>query len=198
MTKNTLLNVAILICKLSRLINIVVFITMTGFFIHFQINPSAYRKIDFNNFLIEKHPAGLEFTHVTKSKFSINNEKAPEDSEIYKMDKLTTDSSLFFYLEVTLYLVLSNLCFKEFQNVLESVKNINTFQERNVASFRKIGKYLSVIFILSSYSWLNFKNGDIKSFSFSITLPCLIILSFIMAEIFKEGSRLSEEVNLTV
>jgi hypothetical protein len=197
MTKNRLLNVAILICKSFRLIYIILFMIVTGFFIHFQINPSAYKKFNFNDFSIEKN-TDLKFKFETKSKFSMNNDKVLEDNEIYKIDKLTTASSFFLYIEIAFCMILSFLCLKEFQNVLESVKGINTFQERNIISFRKIGKYLSVIFILSSYSWLNFKNGDITSFSFSITLPCLIILSFIMAEIFKEGNMLSEEVNLTV
>lgn len=197
MTKNRLLNVAIIICKLFRLIYIILFIVITGFFIHFQISPSSYNKFNFNDFSIEKN-TDLKFKFETKSKFSMNSEKVLEDNEVYKIEKLTTSSSLFLYIEIALCIILSFLCLKEFQNILESVKKINTFQGRNVISFRKIGKYLSVIFILSSFSILTFRNGEIRSFSFSITLPCLIILSYIMAEIFKEGSLLSEEVNLTV
>jgi hypothetical protein len=197
MTKNRLLNVAIFICKSFRLIYIILFIIFTGFFIHFQIDSSSYKKFNFNDFSIENN-TDLHFIFVHKSKFSYNNEKAPEDNEVYKIDKLTTVSSFFLYIEIALCMILSFLCLKEFQDVLQSVKRINTFEERNVTSFRKIGKYLFFIFILSSYSHLSFRNGDITSLSFSITLPCLIILSFIMAEIFKEGSMLSEEVNLTV
>jgi len=197
MTKNRLLNVAILICKLFKLIYIIVFIIITGIFIHFQVNPSAYKNFDFNDFSIE-NDTNLKFKYETKSTFTYNNEKMPEVDEIYKIEKLTGASSFFLYIESALCIFLGFLCLKEFQNVLESVKKINTFQEGNVTSFRKIGKYLSMIFIVSSFSMLNYRNGEIMSFNFTITLPCLIMFSFIMAEIFKEGSMLSEEVNLTV
>ncbi len=197
MTKNKLLKLAIILCKSFRLLYILLFITVTMLFIHFQISPSSYKNFNLNSFSI-KNQSDTNFKYETKSKFSYNNEKIPDDNEVFKFNKLTAASSFFVYIEFALCMILGFLCLKEFQNILESVKRINTFQERNITSFRKIGKYLSVIFILSSFSILKFKNGDITSFSFSITLPCLIILSFIMAEIFKEGSQLSEEVNLTV
>lgn len=93
---------------------------------------------------------------------------------------------------------MSFLCIKEFQKVIESVKEIKTFQERNVSSFRRIGKYLLISFILVSYSSFTFQQGGTSSFYISFELLIIALLAYIMAEIFKEGNKLSEENKLTV
>ena len=82
--------------------------------------------------------------------------------------------------------------------MIESVKELKTFQETNVLSFRKIGKYVLIIFIITCYSALTFQNGRISGFYFTPNLLILSLLAYIMAEIFKEGNNLEEENKLTV
>ncbi|MDQ5929771.1 MAG: hypothetical protein QG594_1552, partial [Bacteroidota bacterium] len=167
------------------LLSVILFMIVTGIFIHFQINPSSYKK--FNDISLETGTT-IKIKFESKTKFSTNNEKLPEDNQIFTIDKLTTGSSIFLYIEIALCVILGFLCFKEFQNVLESVKKTTNFQEINFKSFRKIGKYLFLIFILSGFSMLYYKNGNIISFSISIRLLCLTILSFIIAKIIREGN----------
>ena len=90
------------------------------------------------------------------------------------------------------------LSVKEFQKVLQSVMSIQTFQIINVQSFRRIGIYILVIFLLTSYDYIVFQQGGFSRVHFSFTLLPLMILAFIMAEIFKEGNLLKTENELTI
>lgn len=194
MKKNSLLNIAIIICKFFRLFYVVAFIILTGFFIHFQISPSSYKNIDFE-------------TKINEYKFSVNttttnkilvNGISPDDTEVFTLDKLKFSSLYFNYIKLSIVFLFSFLCIKEFQNVIESVKEIKTFQKRNISSFTRIGNYLLVIFILMSYSSISFEQGGISRLYISFTFLILSLLAYIMAEIFKEGSKLLEENKLTV
>ena len=81
---------------------------------------------------------------------------------------------------------------------MESVKSLKTFQTNNVISFRKIGKYIFIIFLLTSYTSIQFENGGQSQIQFSFTPLLFMLFAFIMAEIFKEGNKLKVENDLTI
>jgi len=195
MTKNKLLNVGIITCKLLRLFQIVVFVILVSIFVHFQISPSTYKDVDINTKI--NNSSSISFNKSSSYKIHIDG-KAPEDSDIFRFINLKTRSLYFNFVKLSIILILSFLCVKEFQKVIESVKEIKTFQERNVSSFRRIGKYLLISFILVSYSSFTFQQGGTSSFYISFELLIIALLAYIMAEIFKEGNKLSEENKLTV
>lgn len=194
MKKNSLLNIAIIICKFFRLIYIVTFFVLTGFFVHYQISPSSYKNVDFES-KISEYKFSINTT--TTDKILVNG-IYPDNSEVFTLDKLKFSSLYFNYIKLSIVLFFSFLCIKEFQNVIESVKEIKTFQKRNVSSFTRIGNYLLIIFILMCYSSITFEQGGISSLNISFTLLIPSLIAYIMAEIFKEGSKLSEENKLTV
>lgn len=189
MTKNRLLNIAITLCKFSRLIYIVLFIVLTTGFIHFQINPDAYKggKINYNS-------SGIHFSKSTKWKIK----GAGDDKDVYTLNKIKKTSLYFMYFQLTAVLVFLFLSVKEFQKVVQSVKSIQTFQINNAISFKRIGKYILAIFLLTCYHSIRFQQGGVSGFEFSFTLILLALLAFIMAEIFKEGSSLKAENDLTI
>lgn len=210
MKKNTLLSIAIVICKFIRVVYVLIFLIFTGFFVHLQINPSYYEHVDFNSELnykgfylkgkgYKKANDGIfTISRYEKSKYTIGDNEFIEDSEVYTLSKLNTFSLYFNFIKFSAVLFLSFLCFGEFQKVIGSVKELKTFQETNVLSFRKIGKYVLIIFIITCYSALTFQNGRISGFYFTPNLLVLSLLAYIMAEIFKEGNNLEEENKLTV
>jgi len=196
MTKSKLLNIGIISCKALRIFYMLIFVVLTGFFIHFQINSSFYKNFDYN-FDTKNLISGL--TIKTSSSYKIHvGEEVPKDSEVFKLNKLRFSSLYFNYIKMSLIFILSFCSVKEFQKVIESVKSIKTFQERNIISFRRIGKYVLIIFILMSYSSFKFQLGGMSGFYISFELLILSLLAFIMAEIFKEGNSLMEEQKLTV
>ena len=194
MTKNTLLNIGIIICKFLRLFQIVVFVILTGVFVHLQISPSTYKNVDID---FNSNTRGISIKKTSSYKIHVDGQ-VPEDSDVFTVNNIKTSSLFFNFIKLSIILILGFLCLKEFQKVIESVKEINTFQKRNVSSFRRIGKYLLIIFILVSYSSFTFQQGGTSGFYISFEFLILALLAYIMAEIFMEGNKLSEENKLTV
>lgn len=194
MTKNTLLNIGIFICKFLRLLQIIVFVILTGIFVHFQISPSSYKNVDIDTKI---NNSGISFKKSSSYKIHVDGQ-VPKDSDVFTFNNIKTGSLYFNFMKLSIILILGFLCIKEFQKVIESVKEIKTFQKRNISSFRRIGKYLLIIFILVSYSSFTFQQGRTTGFYFSFELLILSLLAYIMAEIFFEGNKLSEENKLTV
>jgi len=95
-------------------------------------------------------------------------------------------------------LILLHLCIKEYQNIIQSVKSFSTFKQKNILSFKRIGKYLLIYFIVTSYTEIHYNEGGTSTLDFNFTALLLMLTSFIMAEIFKEGSKLQQENDLTV
>jgi hypothetical protein len=194
MTKNILLNIGVIICKFLRLFYIVIFLILTGIFVHYQISPSTYQNVDFDS---KVNSTGFTLKKSSSYKIHVDG-KLPKDSEVFTFDKLKYSSLYFNFIKFTIVMLLSYLCVKEFQRVIESVKKIKAFQKRNISSFRRIAIYLSIIFLLVSYWSFSFEQGGTSGFYFYFEPLILALLAYIMAEIFKEGNDLLEENKLTV
>lgn len=196
MTKNNLLNIAIILSKLAQLGYIITFLVLTFIFIHFQIDNSSYK----DTYLKEKiinDKSSFNLNLHKESKFTLTK-KTLTDNEVFSLKKIEPISLYIQYLKYTLIIFLSFFSFKEFEKIIKSVKKLQTFRKDNVKSFRKIGKYVALIFILTSYTYISFKNGYLSNINISFSFLGFIILPFIMAEIFKEGKKLQEENDLTI
>lgn len=189
MTKNTLLNIAIVVCRIIKVFMIALFIGITAVFIHLQINRDFYedKKMTLNS-------KTQDFSISTKWKS--NTEKEYEDT--YNLAEIKTSSLYFNYIKYTLVLFVLFLLVKEFENVIVSVKKIKTFQNNNTVSFKRIAKYIFLYFLLTVYHSFSFQYGGYSGFTVSFTPLILIVFSLIMAEIFKEGYNLKEENDLTI
>ena len=193
MRKNKLLSIAIIICKSIRLFYILIFLLFTGFFIHFQISPNSYKEATFNN-----KSFSFELNKSTSWKTFDKNGTPQKDKDVFALDKISKTSLYFIYIQFSAVLLFIFLSTKEFQRIMESVKKLKTFQNNNVASFRKIGKYIFFIFILTSFVFINFENGGKSQINLSFTPLLFMLIAFIMAEIFKEGNLLKQENELTI
>ena len=199
MTKNRLLNIAIGICKLLKLIYTLSFILTTVIFIHIQIDKEVYNNIKINH------------TGDTTTTFSIDSNKSHSDkwkdpyNEVYVLEKLTTTTIYLIYFKFTCIFILLFLSIKEFQNIIQSAKRLDAFRLNNILSFRRIGKYSILYFILTLlYFILSFNNtlyfgqGGFSQTSISFTPLLFALISFILAEIFNEGNKLQQENELTI
>lgn len=189
MTKNKLLNIAITLCKISRIFFIILFVGFTSVFIHLQIDKEFYSATEFH---IKMDTS--DFNFVTKSKHSTDEDY----KDIFIIDKIKIWSLYGMYLKYVGVLIILFLSVKEFQKIMESVKETKTFRENNVASFRRIGQLIFVYTVLTSFTAISFENGSWRGVSLSFIPPSFILLAFIMAEIFKEGTLLREENDLTI
>ncbi|MDO3694342.1 DUF2975 domain-containing protein [Wenyingzhuangia sp. chi5] len=203
MKKNTLLSIAIVICKFIRVLYVLIFLIFAGFFVHLQINPSYYNKIGLSNKLDFKNNSFVTSYKVSNgihinTRRTYKYEGEQKDSDVFTLDQLKKTSLYFSFIKYSVVLFLGFLCFGEFQKVMESVKEVKTFQENNVLSFRRIGKYLLIICVLTSFYYHAFQRGGINGVNITPNLLILSLLAYIMAEVFKEGNNLEEENKLTV
>ncbi len=198
MTKNKLLNIAIGICKFLKMIYILSFIVITIIFIRIQIDKEAYNDLKINH----TDPQTTLSVGINKS---YSDKWENPYNEVYVLGKLTTTIIYLIYFKFTCIFALLFLSIKEFQNIIQSVKRLDTFRLNNNISFRKIGKYLILYFVLTLlYFTLTFKNslyfgqGGFSQTSISFTPLLFALISFILAEIFKEGNKLQQEKDLTI
>ncbi|MBU3820801.1 DUF2975 domain-containing protein [Flavobacteriaceae bacterium XHP0103] len=195
MTKNRLLNIAVNICRIIKGLYIILFIVLTTVFIHFQIDKEFYvNNVENNKTSFNYKVNGFRVNKSTKWKM----ENAGEDEEVYSLKNIQITSLYIIYFQCVGVLVFLFLSINEFQKVMLSVKNFQTFRKENVASFRRIGKYLFVFFLLTGYISVRFQKGGFSWLDISFTPLVFVLLAFIMAEIFKEGLLLKEENDLTV
>ncbi len=189
MKRNLLLNFAVIFCKITRAVLLLMFLAWTVFFIHLQVDKDFYKnkEVNFNN---------LGFTYSCISKWKVD--KKSDDSNVYIMNEIKTKSVYILYLQYRVALILIFMSFKAFQSVLTSVKDVRVFEKKNVLSFRRIGKYVFIYFLLTSYRIVSFEFGGVKAMTISLTPLIVIVLAFIMAEIFKEGVLLKQENDLTI
>ncbi len=195
MTKNRLLNVAISICNLIKAIYILLFIFLTTIFIHFQLNKEYYiNKIESSKISFNTKSNGIFFAASTKWKMT----GAGEDKEVYKITNIRTSSLYILYFQISGLLIFIFLSTKEFQKIMLSVKNSQTFRRENMLSFKKIGKYIFGFFLLTSYTTVSFEKGGYSGYQISLIPIFLMLIAFIMAEVFKEGNALEQENELTI
>lgn len=186
MKKNSLLNIAILGCKATRIILFAVFIFLTGVLIHFLLNPGFYDTVN-----IDFNAANYSFT----SWDSWSNKSTNED---FILQRLTHYSVVLGYIQYITILFVFFFISKEFQKIIQSVKSLNSFQLQNISSFRRIGKYLFLYFLLDSFHIFFFEEASFIGINISLGTITLILFNFILAEIFKEGNFIKQENDLTI
>jgi hypothetical protein len=199
MNKNILLKIASFTCNLSVIIYAISFILLTVIFIHIQIQPNQYTSFEYN---LKSDNFSIERTVVSQS----GNEPLDDldKADLFKLSNLNTTSIYFIYVRLSLILLFTYLVTKEFQIIIESVKQIKTFRTENIRSFKRMSKYLLFIFLLLGYRYASFtaasSNYEGASSELQISFTCLALMLFalIMSEIFREGNKLSEDNQLTI
>lgn len=189
MNKNTLLNIAVLVCNFAKLILSLIFIAISILLIHFQIDRSAYDDWNIKN---PNNSSELKFVR-SDMPTNINDQ-----NKIYPVEDWSSVSLYFTYLKFGGIIILVFLSIHQFQKVIHSVNNLHTFQSLNVRSFRKIALYCILIFFLNTFSYWDLGTYIAQTVIFNTTPLLIALFAFIFAEIFKEGNLLMEENNLTV
>ena len=142
----------------------------------------------------EKFQAGIKF-------------EGEEKSEVNRFTLSTFQPHALYilFLQTTAVIIIWMLIFSEIRKVIQSVFEIETFRNRNVLSFKKIGRLFLILFFLHSFTYFSTKSGTSVTelgthYNFTIYLYPLIcaLAAFILAQIFHEGNKLKEESQLTI
>ncbi|GAA4645921.1 hypothetical protein GCM10023115_38810 [Pontixanthobacter gangjinensis] len=119
----------------------------------------------------------------------------------FSADEEIIDSSfnrVFFSVQSIGIYLLFILTLQALVKVISSIKSLNAFRKESIAEFRKIGMFIFLVFLIGAVK-LSYINNSL-SIEFSPDLEYLLIalLSWVIAEVFKEGNRLWEENELTI
>ncbi len=189
MKKNILLSTAIIVCKTIQITVLLIIATLTVFFIHLQINKDYYKGKELQS-------STKNYNYSVLSKWKVD--QSMEDREVFTLDNIKTVSLYVNYFKYVAILLFVFMAIREFKKIINSVKKVETFGEKNVKSFRRIGIYILLYSLLMSFWSIKFNLGGFKGYGFSVSPFILAIASFILAEIFKEGNQLQQENNLTI
>jgi hypothetical protein len=190
MKRINMLRFPVLLCQGLYILIAIAATCVTVIFVHIQIDPQYYA--GWNAGLVS--PNGM----ISRTVFESWNTDPAKTGTLLSFDQIKKGSLYFNYFQIICTLSLILFTVKEFLNVIDSVKLLETFQQRNVQSFQKMYKYLFVIFILSSIRIVNAQEANLFSYSLQFTPLILSVAALIMAEIFKQGNQLLEENQLTI
>ena len=199
MNKNVLLKIASFTCSLSVIIFAISFVLLSVIFMHIQIQPNQYTSFEY---VLKSDNFSIMRTIVSKSGHEPIDEL--DKADLFKLSNMDTTSIYFIYVRLSLILLFTYLVTKEFQIIIESVKQVNTFRTENIRSFKRMSKYLLFIFLLLGFRYASFSdtssNYEGTSYELQISFTCLALMLFalIMSEIFKEGNKLSMDNQLTI
>ena len=189
MNRNSLLSIANFFCQFFKLFFGVSITLITIFFLHFQFDKNFYDEWNFEK-------PGNDSLILIKSESSIGEKSLIDEKQ--KLSGWNKVSLYFNYLKYTTILIFLVLSINQFRRVLESVRKLETFHQTNVQAFKKIGNYCLLMGGLSVFSYLEFGNYAVSSFTIPFNVLFMALIAFILAEIFKEGNHLMEENELTV
>jgi len=192
MKKNLLLTLTDVWCKISAVVVVLTFLYFTGLLITYHIAPDYFGTKYLNL-------AGLFGGHMgysVQEVFHLSEEAAPLHP--FALKNIKPFSFYLIYLQFSAILCCSFLVFKEGIKFINSVKKVDSFKEGNVVSLKKMGRYFFFIFLLSGFALVVADNGQFKGLFFNFTAFSLMAASYIMAEIFKQGNVLQEDVQSTI
>ncbi|QCR23363.1 DUF2975 domain-containing protein [Pontibacter sp. SGAir0037] len=192
MKKNVILNIASIICLFFCAVAIISLFVTTLALIHWHFNPNFYA--DF--LLVNDGPHPTNFLGYERKETWTTAETL--EIKQFALNNISHIPLYLIYLQSTAIHLIVFFIMKEFLTIIKSVRLVQSFRTNNITSFRKIGKYLFLYFLLTSYYIVIATQGEFYGFYLHLTPLVLMLIAFIMAEIFKEGNIILEENQLTV
>lgn len=198
MKRNLVLWLALLLSRFFAVLQLAVIAALTAVLVHWHFDRNAYADVYYGDSLYYnfKFKTGVGSDAEKLISFDLG-QNSSSDSDI-KLSQIRPFSLYLIYLKACAICWFTLLAALEFIKVLKSVEQLQAFQLRNVEAFRKIGKYTSFVFILSSVSLVVAQQSFKFGLAFQQTPLLVMLAAFILAEIFREGNRLHQEEQLTV
>ncbi|GEM_PF-4111107 len=106
--------------------------------------------------------------------------------------------TLFTFFKLALIILCTILIISEILKVIQSIRSLDTFKQKNILAFRRMAQIFLGLFFIHMFSLVQ-TEGQV-SFTFGLPLEYLIAMigCYVLSEIFKEGNKLMEENQLTI
>jgi hypothetical protein len=203
--------------RIVQVITLLSFFVYVGILIHSAIAKKAYINnivwVSSVNISIEK--PGIEYIYdkvnippIRKVETYIDFEKKQKEKRLYNPSKFATSTRIILIAKSLFNTLLFILILQNIINLIRSVRSLSTFKNENSRTCKKIAYYYGLLFILLNIptyiSTISFENNIAKfhnlyffDFKFdSSILFCMVFFLFFL--VFKEGSKLKEETDLTI
>jgi len=200
MKRNKLLYLTLLLSRAIRVILMAGLVLLVIVFIHWHLNPDHYKSVQLTvdngsiSFFEGKTEAAKPVPSLTNDPFlpgGVSGKRA-------FLNDLKPFSIYFTFFQLVLSLILSYYIFREVITILKSVQVFQPFIAANISSFQRIGYLCLSILALNSFHFLHTNQTSFISFSINYSLLIVVLITFILAEIFKEGQNLYEQDKLTI
>ncbi|WP_375436567.1 DUF2975 domain-containing protein [uncultured Hymenobacter sp.] len=205
MKKNPLLYLALVSSRIGGGLLCLALLFVIGCFVHWHLDPAYYKSVQIS---VEGGSISLYEGETLHSKsvsgrdiVSSGNKAALSTASCGKrfyVNELASVSVYTSFLQVVLSIILSGLMIREIIKILKSVREERIFTASNVNSFRLLGWLCLAMSALNSIRIMATAQNSTVSFNPGFSLLLFMVAAFIMAEIFKEGYRLSEQDRLTI
>jgi hypothetical protein len=191
MKKNLLLTLIEIWCKGSAVLVVLGFLYLTCLLILYHVAPDYFGTKYLNL-------TGLfgQVGYSVQSVFHLSEETAALHP--FALKNIKPFAFWVIYLQFSAILCCCFMVFREGIKIINSVKEVQSFKQGNVVSLKKMGKYFFFIFLLSGFTFVVADHAHFIGISFNFTAFSLMAASYIMAEIFKQGNVLQEEVQSTI
>ncbi len=190
MNKNKLLDIMVLTSYFFQIVIVLIMVILTIGLVYWHIDREVYSYIPIQ---ILGGNASLQFASVTSTAVGTSITKS-----VATLNNISVSSLYILYLQLMAVGTLVLLALREFTQVIRSVRKIQTFVYQNIRSFKKIGLYLFIVFLLSGVQYSSFKESGLFGLYVHWTPLLLSLLSYTLSEVFREGNALLEENKGTI
>ncbi len=114
------------------------------------------------------------------------------------LSELSYVSIYWLYIRTALFILLTLLILRSIFQVLRSISHAETFHKANAHHFRSIGSYTLILFVLGSFNFGMYQGEGQFFFQLAFGPLLFALAAFVLAEVFREGSKLQEDKNLVV
>lgn len=184
MKKNQILKLTSIVITILQVIILIAFAYCLFIFIHWHFNAEAY--------------SSTRLILPSRGIFTYSTNNYVDDSNIFWLSEMTFFSIWKLQIQLSSYLLVLLLIFKEIKSIINSVHHINTFRVGNINSFYKVAKYFIYLFFLSTYVSFDTTEGSFINFSIRVTPLLFALGSAVLAIIFEEGNNLFDDNKLTI
>lgn len=149
-------------------------------------------------FIISPESLAGVFIRSQNGFYSLYWQEASAVNDGLALSDLSLGMASWVFVKTTLACVLFYLVFKRALRVVKSIESLDTFKNENVRHFRAVGGLFLWLALLDCFQLLILRGSFTLQFSVPFDFLLTALISFLLAEIFKEGNRLMEENQLTV
>jgi hypothetical protein len=179
MNNPRILDAGIVICKALMAIAALFFLAATIVLVHLNTVPELYEGVHFKG--VFTSPGILNVNSIDE--YTVDGE---EPGDAFALSKIDSFSLFVNYIQVSVFLLFVVLILRQLIVVIRSVQEQNILVRSQ--AFRKVAHYSLVIFIVTSFTWVDSARGHYNSTNIRFTPMVLVVVVYILSNMLRKKS----------